>query len=283
MAIFRRKSGDSNDAVEPDSTTTQSTAPESTAPATSDSAPAPFEFKPEPLVEPAYGVGIGEAGEETVTPVVLPDGGPWDINEAPADELPRLDLGALKVPIVEGIEMNIEAAPDTGAVTGVNYTIPNVGIMQVSVFAAPKTSGIWEDVRQEIIDSAVGAGGSLAIVEGTMGLELRGTVPTDQPGQLAPARFVGIDGPRWFARAVLSGQPAVNDEMGEALLALFRMCIVDRGTEALPVRDLLTMTVPREVQELAEQFAADAAAQPAQATSKDFNPFERGPEITERR
>ena len=38
--------------------------------------------------------------EDIVVPVVLPDGGPWDITMAPLDELPRLDLGALNVPIV---------------------------------------------------------------------------------------------------------------------------------------------------------------------------------------
>jgi hypothetical protein len=258
MALFRRKGGESGEGE-------QSVEDASAVQAAGT-----------PMVAATLGVDDGE----TITPVVLPDGGPFDSESAPADELPRLDLGALRVPIVEGIEMNLDVASDTGAVTGVNYTIPNVGLMQISVFAAPRTAGIWDEVREEIIASAGSAGGSLATAQGGFGYELRGQVPTDQPGQFAPARFVGVNGPRWFARAVLSGEPAINDEMGEALLALFRMCVVHRGSEAMPVRELLPMAVPKEVQEAAEAFAASPEGQAA-AKSTDFNPFERGPELRE--
>lgn len=244
----------------------------------SETAQDPIEVEESPLADASVSVtphAMAVDDGETVTTFEVPAGGPWDSETAPDDDLPRLDLGALLVPIVEGIEMNIEAHPETGAVTGVNYAIPDIGIMQISVFAAPRTSGIWDEVRGEIIESAGQGGGTLTEVRGSLGMELRGQVPTDQPGQLAPARFIGVDGPRWFARAVLSGEPAQNDEMGDALLALFRMCVVNRGTEAMPVRDVLPMAVPREVQQAAEEFAA------SQVTSDDLNPFERGPEITE--
>lgn len=253
MALFRRNRGDADELLADDLET------------------------PEPVaaVPPASGEDGGVVHFE------LAPGGPWDETEAPADELPRLDLGALRVPIVEGIELSIEANEQDGSVTGVSYTIPEVGMMQISVFAAPRTAGIWEEVRDEIVASAAESGGRLAPAAGPHGPELRGHVPTDQPGQLAPARFVGVDGPRWFARAVISGQPAENDEMGEALLGLFRMCVIVRGDEALPVRELLPMRVPREVLDAAEQVHHQGHAADQPATSEDFKPFERGPEITE--
>ncbi|WP_010615095.1 DUF3710 domain-containing protein, partial [Actinomyces oris] len=46
--------------------------------------------------------------------------GPWDLSELPEDqeEVPRIDLGALQVPAVDGMQLRLEQAPD-GTVTAV--------------------------------------------------------------------------------------------------------------------------------------------------------------------
>ena len=96
-------------------------------------------------------------------------------------------------------------------------------MLQLSVFAAPRAGGLWDDVRAELARGASGQGASLHEVEGPFGTELAGTVMmpvAPQPGQTGtpkpvrrPARFLGVDGPRWFLRGMLTG-PAAADPGG---------------------------------------------------------------------
>jgi hypothetical protein len=95
---------------------------------------------------------------------------------------------------------------------------------------------------------------------------------------------VGIDGPRWFLRAVFLGRAAVDPDPTDALHQLVRQTIVVRGADAMPPRDPLPLTLP------ADAVAADEA-EPDEADDvedepegfADLDPFERGPEITETR
>ena len=54
--------------------------------------------------------------------------GPWDLSELPEDqeEVPRIDLGALQVPAVDGMQLRLEQAPD-GTVTAGNASPMNDG------------------------------------------------------------------------------------------------------------------------------------------------------------
>jgi hypothetical protein len=93
-------------------------------------------------------------------------------------------------------------------------------LLQVSAFAAPRAGGIWDDVRSDLATSASGQGGSLREAEGPFGPELTGSIlmaPPPQPGQTTPpqpvrrpARFLGVDGPRWFLRGLITGPAADN-------------------------------------------------------------------------
>ena len=70
-------------------------------------------------------------------------------------------------------------------------------------------------------------------------------------------RFIGVDGPRWFLRAMLAGAPALDDEQAQPFLDTFRGTVVVRGNEPLPVREPVPLQLP---QEAAEQIAAEQAA-----------------------
>ena len=129
--------------------------------------------------------------------------------------------------------------------------------MQVNVFAAPKRSGIWDEVRAEIAASLVGSGGQAKDVDGPHGQELFAAVPV-QGGGAAPARFIGVDGPRWFVRALLTGPAAQDRSVAAPLEQALRSVVVVRGSEAMAVRDPLPLHLPREV---AEQAAAAQAQQ----------------------
>jgi hypothetical protein len=212
--------------------------------------------------------------EEPAAELARPQG-PWDQADAPEDELSRVDLGGLRVPVPPETEVRVDVSPDGEVVAAT--LVQGSTAMQINAFAAPRRSGIWGEVRDEIATSLRQGGGQAQDAEGPYGMELHAHVPAEGPdGQpvLAPARFVGVDGPRWFLRALITGAGATDPAAAEPLLVALRDCVVVRGNEAMAVRDPLPLRLPKEV-----TAAADAAA--AQEESQALPPPERGPEITE--
>ena len=190
--------------------------------------------------------------------------GPWDAADVPADGIPRIDLGSLRLPAASGMELRVDVNAQQ-QVVGATLRLGE-SMLQVSAFAAPRAAGIWDDVRSEIIRSASGQGGSLREVPGPFGTELAGQVliaPAVAPGAppvapvRRPARFIGVDGPRWFLRGMLTGPAAADPAQAAALEEAFRAVVVVRGTAAMPVRDQLPLTLPPQA---AEQVARHQAA-----------------------
>lgn len=218
-----------------------------------------------------------DAEPDAVVPAAAtsePQTGPFDA-VAPDDGLPRVDLGGMQIPVLEGLELRVEV-DEAGQVVAATL-VDGSSQMQLGAFAAPKTSGIWSDVRQEIADSIRSGGGSVEEADGPYGPELRTSVPTEVPGQLAPARFVGIDGPRWFLRALFSGPAGTDPDASPRLDSVLRAVVVVRGGDAMPIRDPLPLRLPDEA--VAAQSAADADG--TESDGPGIDPFERGPEITE--
>lgn len=183
---------------------------------------------------------------------VAPTTGPFDQADAEsAEDVQRLDLGALLVPAETGLEIRVEVV-DEGQVAAVTL-VNEVGQMQLGVFAAPRKEGIWDEVRAEIKATISRDGGIVDEQEGEFGFELSGKLPSENG--LTPVKFIGVDGPRWFLRATLAGAPAMSDEQAIPFLEALRQVVVVRGTEPLPVRDPVPLVLPREA---AEQVAAAA-------------------------
>jgi hypothetical protein len=199
-----------------------------------------------------------------------PAAGPWDVTNAPEDEVARLDLGSLQVPTLSDVELRVEA-DQSGEVSAVLLVHGQSGV-QLGAFAAPRTEGIWDEVRAEIGEGIVADGGSILEADGEFGPELRAQVPTPDGPQ--PVRFVGIDGPRWFLRAVFTGAAATDSDAERVLTESLRQVVVVRGAEPMPVRDPLPLRLPREI---VEQHAEEAA----EPERKGVEPPKRGPEITE--
>jgi hypothetical protein len=178
--------------------------------------------------------------------------GPWDEADAPDDGLPRIDLGSIRLPALAGMDLRVELDPQQRVVAATLRAGDSQ--LQVAVFAAPRAVGIWDDVRGDLARSASGQGASLKEMEGPFGPELAGTImalPQPVPGSATPgqpvrqaARFLGVDGPRWFLRGVLTG-PA-DDSRAAELEEAFRQIVVVRGAEPMPVREQLPLTLPAE-------------------------------------
>jgi Protein of unknown function (DUF3710) len=201
-------------------------------------------------------------------------GGPWD--ESEVDGLGRrVDLGAIWLPGVAGMELRMEIDKKTNQVTGVGVTLAG-SALQVQAFAAPRTEGIWDEIRAEIAESVTRQGGSVDDLPGPFGRELLARLPVRTPeGRTGhrPARFIGHDGPRWFLRGVLTGAAAVDPQQAAQLEALFADIVVVRGTEARAPRDLLALRLPGQ--------RRPVAAPPVETPTPTLDPLTRGPEITE--
>lgn len=192
--------------------------------------------------------------------------GPYDQADAPDDDVPRIDLGALLLPALQGTELRVDLDPQQRVVGATLRS--GESLLQVAAYAAPRAGGIWDDVRRELAVSASGQGASLREVDGPFGIELAGTVlaaPPPQPGQThqpkperVPARFLGVDGPRWFLRGMITGPAAAHPAAASVLEQAFRDVVVVRGNDPMPVRDPLPLRLPPQA---AEQVAREQAAQ----------------------
>jgi Protein of unknown function (DUF3710) len=224
------------------------------------------------------------ATSDLTSAVIDLSAGPYDVGDAPSDEIPRIDLGSLKVPMVDGVEVRLDMDEATGEPTQL-VLADGDSMMQLGVFAAPRSSGIWAEIRGEIAESLQGTGGSAEEVDGPFGTELVASVPTGDPSvPFAPARFVGVDRPRWFLRGLLSGPAAVDGGAAERLVFALRGTVVVRGTEAMPIRDPLPLRLPPEALQMAqEQIAAQMAEAEGSTSAPTLEQLDPGPTITETR
>jgi hypothetical protein len=172
--------------------------------------------------------------------------GPWDATEADLDDdVQRLDLGALLVRPADGVEVQVQVDEQSGTVSLLTFTRTD-GAVQVQPFAAPRSGGLWDDVRGQIKSGINQSGGLVEEADGPFGIELRAQVPAnDGGGALQPARFTGIEGPRWFLRAVFLGSAARPGESADALEQVVRSLVVVRGHEAMPVGSPIPLRLPQ--------------------------------------
>ncbi|GAA2474069.1 DUF3710 domain-containing protein [Winogradskya humida] len=180
-----------------------------------------------------------------------PDFGPWDSRQAP-EGVQRLDLGSLLIPAIDGVEVRVQANPD-GGVEQIVLVHEN-SALQLNVFAAPRSEGIWDEVRDEIAATIKTDGVPAHEFDGPWGVELAARVTT--PDGPADVRFVGVNGPRWLLRALFQG-PAAADPRHEGVLGeCLRGVVVVRDDEARPVREPLPLRLPQEMAAAAEEAHA---------------------------
>lgn len=183
-------------------------------------------------------------------PTVEATTGPFDARDAPEDAVERIDLGALRIP-ASALEVRVDVS-ETQEVVSVTL-VGTAGHMQLGAFAAPRSEGIWAQVREEIRQSIDEQGGRGHDEDGPFGPELAGTMGPE--AEFAPVRFIGVDGPRWLLRAMLVGAVAQDPRAAAEFTAVLRDTVVVRGSDPLPVRDPIPLRLPPEV---AEQIAANA-------------------------
>jgi Protein of unknown function (DUF3710) len=172
--------------------------------------------------------------------------GPLDESEAnPAR--PYIDLGGVRILPREGLQLRLEVEEGTGRVVAVGLDYGSSSL-QVQPFAAPRSSGLWHEIRGQLNEQILRQGGSTRQVPGPFGPELVAQIPAQaapgQPPVARLARFIGVDGPRWFLRGVISGDAVADPRAAGEVEELFRSIVVVRGSAPMPPRDLIPLHMP---------------------------------------
>jgi hypothetical protein len=172
--------------------------------------------------------------------------GPLDESEANPVR-PYVDLGGIKILPREGLHLRLEIEEGSKRVVAIGLDYAG-STLQVQPFAAPRSSGLWHEIRDQIADQIGKQGGTTTLREGPFGPELVAEIPIaagqGAEGTTRLARFVGVDGPRWFLRGVIAGEGAINSDAAAQIEDLFRSIVVVRGSTPMPPRDLIPLRMP---------------------------------------
>lgn len=203
--------------------------------------------------------------------------GPWDVEDENVPDYDEyLDMGSYYLPFLKGIELRVKANRATQQVLGTTITYGSSSV-EIEAFAAPKTLGLWDDVRADLIEANKDA----KEVEGVFGTELALPV-TVKGGRKVLTRIVGVDGPRWMLRGIFSGKAATDPEGEEAkaLNQFFADIVVERGDDPLAPRDLIPMHPPvAPAERKAAKAAAEEAEQKTEISGKPKSPFDSDQQV----
>ncbi|WP_049897561.1 DUF3710 domain-containing protein [Nesterenkonia massiliensis] len=171
--------------------------------------------------------------------------GPRDADEVESKK-GYLDFGALLVPAGKDQKVRLDIDQKTKRVVSLTIAVGEASI-QLQAFSAPKSGGIWQDVRRQIEESVVKQHGRVKEIDGRFGKELHARVPTvlkDGRQGWRAARFIGFEGNRWFLRGVIGGRGAIDRQASAGVEKLFSEILVVRGDQPLPPRELLPLRPP---------------------------------------
>lgn len=171
------------------------------------------------------------------------EAGPFDVDELGL-LTPYLDFGAIR--IAPRTDLQIRADVDEASKKIVALTLELGGHrLQLQAFAASKSQGIWLETLEALEKGISSQGGVATRAEGLLGPEIHAKVPVKVDGkdESRYSRFVGVDGPRWFLRGVISSA-GLDDYHYAKLIEVFRSTAVSRGDIAMPPGELLPLRLP---------------------------------------
>lgn len=172
--------------------------------------------------------------------------GPFD-SEQLQDVRPYIDFGSIRIEPKADLQLSVEVEEGTSRVVAVTLDYAN-SKLQLMAFAAPRTEGIWSEIRAAVAANIIAQGGEVEEGYGAIGAEIHAKLPlVDDQGRAAgyrQARFIGFDGPRWCLRGTVGGAALTDPKAAADINDLFRSVIVHRGETPLPPGEALALSVP---------------------------------------
>ncbi|KAA8877363.1 DUF3710 domain-containing protein [Nocardia colli] len=172
-------------------------------------------------------------------PIVPNPHGPYDETNAPDDDVRRLDLGSIRMPVPAWGECLVDMAPDDSMVHFVHWQTP-LGRFTVTAYAAAPSGGLWASIVPELIVGLQEDCRGVHSEPGTWGAEVAATMDD------RALRIIGVDGPRWMLRGAALAAPSTARHSASALRDLLRGTVVARGAVELPDRTMLPLVLPAE-------------------------------------
>jgi hypothetical protein len=159
---------------------------------------------------------------------------------------PSIDFGAIQLPMRDDVVYKLEVEESTNRI--VALTVEHRGsTLQLQAFSAPAGEGVWHEIRSALETSITAQGGKTESVVGPLGPELNAEIPTSD-GSSRLAKFIGVDGPKWFLRGVISGL-ALGDTLSMShMIDIYRSVAVVRGSSPMPPKELLELVAPAGAQ-----------------------------------
>ena len=180
-------------------------------------------------------------GNTKSAPIDRASAGPFDSSEV-IEIKPLVDFGALQIPIREDVTLKLEVEEASSRI--VALTVDHQGSsLQLQAFSAPGSEGIWHEIRAALEQSIQSQNGKTETVIGPLGPELNAQIPT-RDGGFRLAKFIGVDGPKWFLRGVISGLALADTLAMTYMIDIFRSVVVMRGTSPMPPKELLQLVAP---------------------------------------
>lgn len=176
--------------------------------------------------------------------------GPMEFSDE-LDTSLMLDLGAVILPNVPGLEVHLDLDPRSGIGKSVSLHL-NMTIAEVQVFAAAVDEDPWANMRDAIVSGLRDQKVDCTLEMGRFGTEIHAVMPTvdlDGNAHVQPVRFVGVRGSRWLIRVVISGDGALASAptavSGDAEIDdVISKLIVNRGDDPVPPGERLAMRSP---------------------------------------
>lgn len=171
--------------------------------------------------------------------------GPYDSREYGEPGADLYDAGSLWLPAISDASLHFTVEKSNDKVLAAVYTVGD-SAMQLQAYAAPRSRGLWDEIRLDMRTSIAEQGGVSKEVDGAFGKELIATPPAGQAPASAQVqhRFIGIDGERWFLKVSISGSAAVDEHKAQVFLDILRNLVVHRGQEPRPPKEMLDLTLP---------------------------------------
>ena len=167
------------------------------------------------------------------------------------DTSSMLDLGAVFLPNIPGLEVHLDLDPRSGKGKSVSLHL-NMTIAEVQIFAAAVNDDLWATMRDAITSGLRDQKVDCSVEMGRFGTEIHAVMPTvdlDGNAHVQPVRFVGVRGSRWLVRAVISGDGALVVEQPNAVAGpdiddVISQLVINRGEDPLPPGERLALRSP---------------------------------------